>query len=1158
MSKGEIFKIYTASAGSGKTYTLVKEFLTLSLSSDFVFCKDILAVTFTNKAANEMKAKILSHLDDLIKNKGDENMKSHLLDTLKIDESVLQKRASDLYDNIIHNYSDFNISTIDSFVQQVSRSFSKELNLPAQYKVLIDDEMLLDGLIQNVDAQIDANDKSLTAILEDFVKFQLDEEDSLRIDVSLRKFVQKLLKENAYKKGELLSLDSNADNNCDYLEIKKQLDDVHKKYKTKVESGIEKIEKFEDEHNIVTDDYKNKKNGGLQTIITKLKADINTPSVCGQKINAIFSDKDKVWYSSECVKNKKGTLAEINRLGIDVVGMYEQLCEDHKNYIRINIVRKNLYLYALRKTLLSIVNQYVGETNKVHISEFNKRISDILGDCSVPFIYERIGSRYKHFFIDEFQDTSLLQWHNFLPLVNNGLSEGNMSLLVGDAKQAIYRFRSGEVEQIINLTKKPLEIYGAEVNDFYNECKENLGKSACNMSLDSNWRSKKNIIEFNNSFFRLSKYRLESEDYRGVYEGFEQKCPKKYPYDGYVSVEIFNEENFKSKKEAGTKSKPETVTEDLVEEKKISSEGATKLYKDAVRKSMLNDINSLIDKGFKYSDISILVRNGRTDGYDIATYLSQNRIPVISSDSIRLKSSDKVRLVVFTLKYLLDDENNIDKLILSFYNNICADKNPYDVSEALRNKIIIEELENIRNESYSLYDLCYRIINKVYKFNVLEDEFLQYFLNHVLEWQNSENGGIDAFIEHWDKKSKELCVKLTSEIDAVQIMTIHKSKGLEFKVVMYPYAVTKVPEKFRGNEMWIPMNKLQIKDESISGLDSFLLSVNKDLEGTELAEFYTGEVKKTSFDDFNIMYVAMTRAADLMFIYTNNAMSSKESGSYNFFVDYFDTKNKKNYLVGDKNVAENEDVDFVKRFGEPKTSENSVRYELGVVEYCADKDKDNSKGVLELDAEDMPQTLDWMPCLEIEADATMFWEKTGTYRPKEWGDLVHEIFSKINTIEDIDAVLNTYLNDGCIDQHHADILKRQFEEIATRKEIKDAYSNEAVIKNEVDILVDDEVLKRIEELKKKNNIKDKDEDKKNKRNILRPDRYAELDDRVILIDYKTGDEDKYKYHKVQILGYVEALRSIGVEKIIEPYLVYLKENINEKIEVKPIILDLFR
>ena len=145
------FKLYTASAGSGKTYTLVKEFLILSMSSDNVSCKDILAVTFTNKAANEMKAKILSHLDGFVKNKGDKDMKNDLLNALNIDETVLVKRANALYDNILHNYSDFNISTIDSFIQQVSRSFSKELNLPVQYRVLLDDEMLLDGLIQNID-----------------------------------------------------------------------------------------------------------------------------------------------------------------------------------------------------------------------------------------------------------------------------------------------------------------------------------------------------------------------------------------------------------------------------------------------------------------------------------------------------------------------------------------------------------------------------------------------------------------------------------------------------------------------------------------------------------------------------------------------------------------------------------------------------------------------------------------------------------------------------------------------------------------------------------------------------------------------------------------------------------------------------------------------
>ena len=1121
------FKLYTASAGSGKTYTLVKEFLILSMSSDNVSCKDILAVTFTNKAANEMKAKILSHLDGFIKNKGDKDMKNDLLNALNIDETVLVKRANALYDNILHNYSDFNISTIDSFIQQVSRSFSKELNLPVQYRVLLDDEMLLDGLIQNIDAQIDVEDKSLTAILGDFIDFQLDEEDSLRIDVSLRKFVKKLLKESAYKKGELLGLNDDFDNNYDYSQIKNVLNESYEKFKTVVLEDIAKIKEFEDEFNIVTEDYNGGSRGSLQTLMTKLDADINTSrsSLMKKTIESVFSG-DKDWYASSALKRKKETINDINRSGIDVVGLYRKLNEDHKKFFLINIVRKNLYLYALRRTLLSIVKQYIDETNKVHISEFNKRISDVLGDCSVPFIYERIGSRYKHFFIDEFQDTSLLQWHNFLPLVHNGLSENNMSLLVGDAKQAIYRFRSGEVEQIINLPS----IYGAEKSGFYNECERKLTEHLCRKSLDSNYRSKKNIIEFNNSFFRLSKYRLKSTDYQGVYEGLEQKCPKERPYDGYVSVEMFDMDKFS----------------------KTEQETPLKLYKNAVKKSILNDINTLIDNGFDFRDISILVR-GREDGSDIAGYLSQNDVPVVSSDSILLKSSDKVRLVIFTLKYMLDDKNLVDKLTLSFYNNICADKSPYDIPEALKYDVDVNKLENIKKKSYSLYDLCSAIITEMYGFNILEDEFLQYFLNHVLEWQNSENGGVAAFIEHWDKKSNDLFVKLTSEINAVQIMTIHKSKGLEFKVVMYPYAFAKVPEAPKGSEKWMSSNEFKLLNE-IPGIDSFILPINKNLQGTEMECHYEEELKKAAFDDFNIMYVGMTRASDLMFIYTHNtkAKSSDKNSddTYNFFSDYFDVEN--GYLVttdaGVENVAKQEDIDFVKSFVKNTDSDNSVKFELGNIKYEKKSDAGEKKCVLELKDNDVPKTLDWTASLIFEADPTMFWAKGHDYLPKEWGSLVHEILSKINTSEDVDGVLQYYLNEGSIDKQHADLLKKQFEEIVNTKEIKDAYSNDAIVKNEMDILVDGDLL--VDNKASKTNG-----EKKNSKTgkILRPDRYAELDDKVILIDYKTGEY--YDSHEVQMKVYAEALRQIGVGKFIEPYLVYLKENVDEKIEVKPVFLD---
>lgn len=1099
MNKGQ-FKLYTASAGSGKTYTLVREYLTLSLFSENVSCKDILAVTFTNKAANEMKVKILSYLNGFICGNPDESMKNDLINALKIDENTLIRRSKALYDNILHNYSDFNISTIDGFVQQVSRSFAKELNLPAQYRVLLDDDDLLDGLIQCVDARIDKNDNSITEILTDFVDFQLDEENSLRIDVLLRDFVAKLLKESAYKKGEILNLKELSGD--EYLQTKDSLDGLYNKYKTNVLNDIQIIRDFENEFAVEITDYNNGARGGLPSVLTKIEKDINVkPSLLvGTIISKIFCG-DKSWFSKSIDKLK---VDDINKSGIDVLKLYGNLIENHKSLFLVGLVRKNIYLYALRATLLSVINQYIDDTNKVHISEFNKRISDILGDCSIPFIYEKIGSRYKHFFVDEFQDTSLLQWHNFLPLVNNGLSEGNMSLLVGDAKQAIYRFRNGEVEQIMNLPS----IYDAKNNDFYAECENTLKNSFKKESLGYNFRSKKNIIDFNNSFFSISKNKLTSENYRKVYDDLEQKCPKKYSYDGFVSVELFEMNEFSDKEES-----------------------ANELYKNAVKESILNDIDKLKDNGFALRDIAVLVRSN-SDSSDIAEFLSKNNVPVMSSDSILLKSSDKVRLIILTLKCLLDDKNDVDKLSLSFYKNICNDIDSYDIQKALNDDFDFDKIYNIRNQAYSIYDLCCKIIN-IYNFNIIEDEFLQYFMNHVLEWQNTENNGIDAFIEHWNKKSDALYVKIASEIDAVNIMTIHKSKGLEYKVVMYPYAYTKVPGDFKGAEKWLPLDDIKLLKD-IKNIDSFILPINKGLVGTDMEHHYIEEVEKAAFDDFNIMYVAMTRARDLLFIYSNKIQTEEEktSESYNFFMEYFDADNGYENSYAEGETSEKEDVDLIKNRFVTVSNDKSIKYELGTIEYHKDKEKEE-KDVLELKSGETPQLLDWTRTLKIEPEPTMFWaEDDDNYMPKEWGNLVHDILSKINTIEDADRVFANYVNEGSIDKQKADKLKRQFEKIVDLKEVKEAYSKNAIVRNEIDILTYDSSI--------------------NENVILRPDRYAELEDKVILIDYKTGmPQEEYDE---QLKNYMQALRGMGVEKIIEAYLIYINKA-DENIDIKPVFLD---
>ncbi len=1085
MSNEEVkkFKLFNASAGSGKTFTLIKEFFALSLSSYDLNYKDILAVTFTNKAANELKAKILTDLDGIINDKPDaDDMKKALADI--IDENVLKERAAKLYENILHNYSDLNISTIDGFVQQIARTFTRELNLPNQYRVMIDDDDLLDDLIQRIDEKINKNEnKLLTDILAEFIKYQIKEENSWHLDSPIKNFLKKLFKENAYKKGERLSIRLLDED--EYAEVKRYLDDKINDFK----KLFLPIDELKSKYGINDEDYYYK---ALPTLVDKIKEEENINKILTSRPSKILQGENN-WYASKIDKSKLNKLLNDN---VDVVQRHVDLLEAYKSYYIIKIIRDNLYLYALRGRLLDVINQYIEETNKVHISEFNKRLSDIIGDCSVPFIYERIGARFKHFFIDEFQDTSFLQWFNFLPLVNNSLSEKKMCLLVGDAKQAIYRFRSGEVEQIIQL---PV-IYKAPQTAATKEYQAKLNDEIVHNYLNVNYRSKQNIVQLNNSFFRKSKSNLNNADYRNVYTNkMEQEYDKNKSYKGYVNVEIFDNDKLVDIECANTEiAKPSTP--------KV-------LYKEAVKKSMLNNINILVEKGYKLSDITILVRSN-SDGTDIAEYLTNNNIRVISSDSIMLKSSDKVQLIIYSLKYLMNENNRLLQLSLAFFHGLCRNSE----SKTESHKQLNFELENnnilqLRNEAYSLYDLCIKII-KMYGLNVIDDVFLHYFMNLVYDWQNTEGSDINSFLEHWDRKSDTFCIKAASKENAVQIMTIHKSKGLAFKVVMYPYAYTKVPNRFKGGERWLSFKDDFMELVDIPYIEDFLLPINGGIQGTKLNDYYDDEYDKAAFDDFNLMYVAMTRPKDALYIYTDNS-STKDDAS-NFFVDYFNDKENHYYAEFD-----DEDNEISRKYFEFEKHETevSMTYSLGEIVYEGKKDEVVAKELC-IDDDTRYDELDWYKVLKFDHDPSMFCtHDDGEFISQEWGILVHDILSKIDVKENAESVLDSYVNSGVIDKDTSNELLKTIEEVFNLEKTKEAFSKDAVVKNEMEILTADG-------------------------KILRPDRYVELDDKVIVIDYKTGAYDVKYYIKQQ--EYMHVLKEMVGNKKIEGYLLFIGKNVYAK------------
>lgn len=1076
------FMLYRASAGSGKTYTLVREFLTLCLSSDNVTYNNILAVTFTNKAANEMKAKILNHLKGIMTDDPDfSNMKRELSEATQLEENKLKERAAKLYNRIIHNYSDLNVSTIDSFIQQVSRTFARELNLPNQYKLMLDKREFLDEFIQQIDKEICGDEGTLADTLSDYVKHKLQEESKWRLDSSIKKFVEKLLKESAYKKGE--GINAKSVDKSEYVKIYDYINEKAAECKKSISENIQKIEEFNEENGII--DYKEEYNRVLVTFLERIKDDINiTPKKLqeGKTLTEILSN-DKKWN-----KGKKVWPEDDSRR---LIAYFNSIVEKHKSLYLINIIKKDIYLYVLRGDLLEIINNHIKETNKVHISEFNKRISDIIADCSVPFIYERIGSKYEHLFIDEFQDTSLLQWFNFLPLVSNSISNGNKTLLVGDAKQAIYRFRSGEVEQIIKLPvihDKPMEENDGTWNvaSPFDEYESSIRSSFAEYELETNHRSRKNVVVFNNSLFKFAKDCL-SETYKEVYA---KSKPQKYKtkvgdYEGCVNVKIFKDEK---------------------------DEG---IYKSRVREALVDDIKSLSENNedLKYSDIAILVRN-KEDGNKIAEYLAENDIPVISSDSIMLRSSNKVLLIIFTLKYMVDEKSKVNKLNLSFYQYIC--KNNTDEScnlaEALKYDIKDECIEELRRGALSLYDLCMRII-EMHGFDVVSDVFLQYFMNMVQNWQNADNHGINAFLEYWNRKSDDLFVEISGKINAVQILTIHKSKGLEYKVVMYPYVYTSFPNKFHSGEKWLGFNKDFELLKDMPCLDSFILPVSSSLEYTDMESHYFDEVEKQAFDDFNLMYVAMTRARDILYIYTNDKCPSSK---YNIFNDYFSNKNGCLTVEHDellkvrfRNMTEDDNTD---------NARNYVEYQFGEIEYHPSEDKVDANEIKLSDGEEIPDLLDWYKYMDFDEE-----DKDEESESIKRGNLIHEIFSKIITYKDIEKVLRFYVYSGSIDESQSEMLLKKFEKISQDERIRDAYSEKAIIRNEMEILTDN--------------------------GKKRPDRYAELDDKIILIDYKTGKKEDV--HKKQLREYASVVQQMGVDKNIEMYLIYVAE----ENEIEPVFLD---
>ncbi len=1048
------FTVYKSSAGSGKTYTLVKEYLKLALATGQKdYYRYILAITFTNKAAEEMKARVFLFLKDISKNltENDKNfdLQNSLSKELNIPVYELQLRAEQTLEHMLHHYSDIAISTIDKFTHRVIRTFAHDLHLPLNFEIEMDTDSLLHQAVEMLLSKIGEH-KTLTDLLVQFAESKADDDKSWNVENDIFNFSKNLIKEdNEHFLKSLRNLDFQQYINAIKLmrSRKKEFLESLQKIGTEAskllqQNGI-KIESF----------YYGSK--GIGTYFYNLsQSNVFLPN--SYVVTTINENK---WTGGKVSPDQ---ISKIEAIKDELTSLYfdaqEIIKEKYAEYLAIEDLLKNIHSMALLQELENILTQIKSEQNILPVAEFNKRISEIVQHESAPFIYERIGEKYHHFLIDEFQDTSVMQWQNLLPLIHNSLSSGYFNMIVGDGKQSIYRWRGGEVEQFSHLPK----IFSKEpLTEILKERQQILEHSYKEKVLKTNWRSKKEIVQFNNKIFRFLSDNYLGE-FASIYKDIEQEY-KEENSGGWISCDII-------------KSEKNTSLENEEEENVDKTEKALALTLQYIRKHL--------ELGYKQKDICVLCRKNK-EGQLVADYLIKNDLNVISPDSLLLAYNAHVQLIIYALSYAVVPDNKVAQVKIleylieyKFINHPLPEELYLQISTGEKNiETILKSFglnfskQNIIQQS--LFDAVESII-RFFKLNELPNPYIQFFLNAVFEFSTKKNNNINDFLEWFKSKSDKLSIIVPEGSDAIQVMTIHKSKGLEFPVVIMPFTNEFI--KTSNDVLWV-----DIPSEFDLNIPVGLISSSKAEEKNHpFVNDKLYEKSKTNLDIINLLYVAFTRAVDALHLVFNE--SQAKNNTFSWFHKYF-TENIKIY------------------------NQECLSFEISPL---TTKLKPTHKYVKENQKFEKIISASWFEKLQLSLTAPQAWNIDNPDQASEYGKQLHEIISVINTENDLDKVLNKYIFEGNIAAKEAEKIKNEVKQIVLHPLLNKYFSSEYQSINEVEIIDDKGVS-------------------------YRPDKIFVKNNEAIILDFKTGK--KSATHESQIVHYAQLLQYLGFN-VIEKYLCY--------------------
>jgi len=837
-----MLNIYRASAGSGKTYRLTQDYIHLLFDPKRERThRRILAVTFTNKATDEMKTRILKELHALSQG-GKSDYRQGLMEKFRLDEEAVNVRAKHILTTILHDYSSFSISTIDRFFQQVIRSFARDIGVHGGYNLELDNTATLEQSVDNLflDLSKDEN-KQLLQWLTAYAEERIEQSESWNMRNNIMELGREIFKESYQHKAE----DTNRKlHEREFLtNYRKSLREIKNTFEAKVKQTATDGLNVMARNGLTHDDFAYKTTTTLEKLV-KGKLEISARFTG-------FADDVTNCYTKSKPQDVKSAIesAYNNGLGKCFQQIVELLNVDIVQYNSAVMVLKHINTLGILSDLAVQIKKLTDEQNTMLISDSNMLLNKIIDNSDTPFVYEKTGITIDNFMIDEFQDTSTLQWKNFHPLMSNSLSAGKFNLVVGDVKQSIYRWRNSDwklLDEQILTDFRPEQIH-----------EENL---------ETNWRSDKNIIDFNNSFFRRAAQLLQSK----LNENLEAVLPV------YPALEAMTHKIEHAYANIHQQTSPKAATGSVQVSFIASDENDDGWKAESLQRlpAMLEDLQR---RGYRPADICILVRKNDEEQQVIHRLLSYKTTAeakpefcydIMGNEGLLIGAAASVRFVLGILQLFVNPADSIQHTIVNYeyargrkhkseneaLNACFVAENPNEnLLSALFSDEENERLKQVQHSS--LYDMVEQIIS-LFGIGNWHNEavFVQAFQDVVFRYTTGKTADLNSFLTWWKKNGGKQCISTPDNQSAMRIMTVHKSKGLDFKVVLMPFCEWDLDSRMR-NILWCeptvaPFNELPLLP----------IEYGSKLGKSIFAENYFDEQMHLFIDSLNVAYVAFTRA----------------------------------------------------------------------------------------------------------------------------------------------------------------------------------------------------------------------------------------------------------------------------------------------------------